>query len=139
MESLNSLMPEPRERPISGSRLPPKRSSAIRRIRTMCHGCVRPVMPGRVARFHAGGDGDSWGVKKRLSDQVIVVTGASSGLGRAVALLARARGAKVVVTARSAEALDACARALEGAGAEAVAVLADCAAQDEVQQVGAHE
>src|SRR5581483_3748207 len=76
-----------------------------------------------------------WGVKKRLSDQVIVVTGASSGLGRAVARLAGARGAKVVVTARSGEALDACVREIEGAGSEALAVVADCAVQDEVQQV----
>src|SRR5205814_6819784 len=116
-------------------RLPPKSSSAIRRIRTMCHGCVRPVMPGRVARFHAGGDGDSQVVKKRLSDQVIVVTGASSGLGRATARLAGARGAKVVVTARSGEALDACVREVEAAGSEALAVPADCTVQDEVAQV----
>src|SRR5205814_1055093 len=116
-------------------RLPPKSSSAIRRIRTMCHGCVRPVMPGRVARFHAGGDGDSQVVKKRLSDQVIVVTGASSGLGRATARLAGARGAKVVVTARSGEALDACVREVEAAGSEALAVPADCTVQDAVAQV----
>src|SRR5206468_7336328 len=44
--------------------------------------------------------------KKPLSEQVIVVTGASSGLGRAIARGAGARGAKVVVTARNAEALD---------------------------------
>jgi NAD(P)-dependent dehydrogenase (short-subunit alcohol dehydrogenase family) len=73
--------------------------------------------------------------KKRLSDQVIVVTGASSGLGRAVARLAGARGAKVVVTARSGEALDACVREIEAAGSEALAVAADCSVQDEVQQV----
>ncbi|TMM21403.1 MAG: SDR family NAD(P)-dependent oxidoreductase, partial [Actinobacteria bacterium] len=37
--------------------------------------------------------------KKPLAQQVIVVTGASSGLGRAIARLAGERGAKVVVTA----------------------------------------
>jgi len=73
--------------------------------------------------------------KKPLSDQVIVVTGASSGLGRAVARLAGSRGAKVVVTARTAEALDACVREIEGAGSEALAVPADCTVQDEVAQV----
>jgi NAD(P)-dependent dehydrogenase (short-subunit alcohol dehydrogenase family) len=74
-------------------------------------------------------------MKKRLADQVIVVTGASSGLGRAVARLAGARGAKVVVTARTGEALDACVREIEASGSEALAVTADCSVQDEVQQV----
>jgi NAD(P)-dependent dehydrogenase (short-subunit alcohol dehydrogenase family) len=74
-------------------------------------------------------------MKKRLGDQVVVVTGASSGLGRAVARAAGARGAKVVVTARNGEALDACVREIEAAGSEALAVTADCAVQDEVQQV----
>lgn len=74
-------------------------------------------------------------MKTRLADQVIVVTGASSGLGRAVARLAGARGAKVVVTARTGEALDACVREIEASGSEALAVTADCSVQDEVQQV----
>ena len=73
--------------------------------------------------------------KKPLSEQVVVVTGASSGLGRAVARLAGRRGAKVVVTARNAEALDACVREIEAFGSEALAVPADCAVQDEVVQV----
>jgi len=73
--------------------------------------------------------------KKPLSDQVIVVTGASSGLGRAVARLAGRRGAKVVVTARGTEGLDACVREIESFGSEALAVPADCAVRDEVEQV----
>jgi NAD(P)-dependent dehydrogenase (short-subunit alcohol dehydrogenase family) len=73
--------------------------------------------------------------KRKLSDQVVVVTGASSGLGRAVARLAGSRGAKVVVTARNGPALDNCVREIEAFGAEALAVPADCAVQDEVAQV----
>jgi NAD(P)-dependent dehydrogenase (short-subunit alcohol dehydrogenase family) len=73
--------------------------------------------------------------KKPLNQQVIVVTGASSGLGRAVARLAGRRGAKVVVTARTSEALDACVREIEAFGSEALAVPADCTVQDEVAQV----
>ena len=75
------------------------------------------------------------GRKNALSDQVVVVTGASSGLGRAVARLAGQRGAKVVVTARTGEALDACVREIEAFGSEALAVPADCTVQDEVAQV----
>jgi NADP-dependent 3-hydroxy acid dehydrogenase YdfG len=74
-------------------------------------------------------------MKKRLAEQVLVVTGASSGLGRAVARSAGARGAKVVVTARGADGLDACAHEVEQLGGDALAVPADCTVQDEVAQV----
>ena len=76
------------------------------------------------------------GVKKKpLSEQVVVVTGASSGLGRAIAQGAGERGAKVVVTARSQEALQNCVAEVERAGSEALAVPADCSKQDEVERV----
>ncbi len=73
--------------------------------------------------------------KKPLSEQVVVVTGASSGLGRAVARGAGERGAKVVVTGRNEEALANCVEEVERAGSEALAVPADCAEQDEVERV----
>jgi NAD(P)-dependent dehydrogenase (short-subunit alcohol dehydrogenase family) len=73
--------------------------------------------------------------KKPLSRQVILVTGASSGLGRAVARAAGGRGAKVVVTARGTDGLDACVREIEALGSEAIAVPADCTVQDAVAEV----
>jgi len=73
--------------------------------------------------------------KKPIGEQVVVVTGASSGLGRAIARAAGERGAKVVVTARNAEALDNCVAEIEAAGSEALAVPGDCAVQDEVGRV----
>src|SRR3954471_19952890 len=73
--------------------------------------------------------------KKPVSEQVIFVTGASSGLGRAVARAAGSRAAKVVVTARNTEALDNCVREVEAFGSEALAVPADCTVQDAVAQV----
>ena len=73
--------------------------------------------------------------KKPLSEQVLVVTGASSGLGRAIARLAAERGAKVVVTGRNEEALANCVEEIERAGSEALAVPADCAEQDQVERV----
>ncbi len=75
------------------------------------------------------------GRKKRLSEQVVVVTGASNGLGRAIARGAAERGAKVVVTARNAEGLAGAAHEIEAFGSEALAVPADHAVQDEVGQV----
>src|SRR5918912_706553 len=73
--------------------------------------------------------------KKPLSEQVVVVTGASSGLGRAIARLAGEHGAKVVVTARNAEALDNCVAEIEAAGSEALAVPGDVTVQDDVARV----
>src|SRR3954468_18555330 len=73
--------------------------------------------------------------KKPLSEQIVVVTGASSGLGRAIARGAAKRGAKVVVTARNAEALSNCVAEIEAAGSEGLAVPADCVDQAQVEQV----
>jgi NAD(P)-dependent dehydrogenase (short-subunit alcohol dehydrogenase family) len=74
-------------------------------------------------------------VKKPLSEQVVLVTGASSGLGRAIARGAGERGAKVVVTARNEEALHNCVAEVEQAGSEALAVPADCVEQAEIERV----
>jgi NAD(P)-dependent dehydrogenase (short-subunit alcohol dehydrogenase family) len=73
--------------------------------------------------------------KKPLSEQVVVVTGGSSGLGRAIARGAGERGAKVVVTARNEEALEHCVAEIERAGSDALAVPADCAERDQVEAV----
>jgi NAD(P)-dependent dehydrogenase (short-subunit alcohol dehydrogenase family) len=73
--------------------------------------------------------------KKPLREQVLVVTGASSGLGRAIARRAAERGARVVVTARSADALERCAAEIERSGSEALAVPADAADRAQVEEV----
>jgi len=64
-------------------------------------------------------------------DQVVIVTGASSGIGRALALQLAGQGAKVVLAARRAELLEQVAAACRQAGGEALAVPTDVA--DEVQ------
>jgi NAD(P)-dependent dehydrogenase (short-subunit alcohol dehydrogenase family) len=68
--------------------------------------------------------------KKPLHEQVMVVTGASSGVGRAVARAAGERGAKVVVGARGEEGLDAAVEEIERAGSEALAVAGDVAERE---------
>ena len=66
-------------------------------------------------------------MKKPVSEQVIVISGASSGIGRATARAAGERGAKVVVSARNEEALDHAAAEIEALGGEALAVVGDAA------------
>lgn len=69
--------------------------------------------------------------------QVVVVTGASSGVGRAVARAFGARGARVALVARTLEALDACAREIEDAGGEALVTAADVADAAAVERAAA--
>jgi NAD(P)-dependent dehydrogenase (short-subunit alcohol dehydrogenase family) len=70
--------------------------------------------------------------KQALAEQVVVVTGGSAGLGRAVARLAAARGARVVVVARGGDGLDATARELGDSGH---VIAADVASLDECQRI----
>ncbi len=60
-----------------------------------------------------------------LANKVAVVTGASSGIGYATALLFAEEGAKVVVSARRQNKLDALVAQIEEAGGQAVAVAGD--------------
>src|SRR5437870_9361895 len=73
--------------------------------------------------------------KKPVSEQVVVIGGGSYGLGRAIARAAADRGAKVVVGARTREALDAVVREIEAAGSQGVAVEADVARRDDVERL----
>lgn len=62
---------------------------------------------------------------KAIAEQVIVVTGASSGIGRATAVMAAQRGAKVVVAARNGAALEELAESIRRAGGQALPVVTD--------------
>ncbi len=61
----------------------------------------------------------------RLKDKVVIVTGGNSGVGAAAAKLLAAEGAKVVITARRAAALEAVAKEIEAFGGEVLAVPTD--------------
>lgn len=72
---------------------------------------------------------------KRIADQVIVITGASSGIGLTTARLAVARGARVVLAARDADALATLARRIQDEGGQVTHVVADVANEDEVRAI----
>jgi short-subunit dehydrogenase len=74
---------------------------------------------------------------KPLDEQVIVITGASSGIGLATAHLAASRGARLVLVSRNGEALDALAAEIRRGGGEAIAVVADVARREDLERVAA--
>ena len=72
---------------------------------------------------------------KKLSDQVIVITGASSGIGLVTARLAAKRGARVVLNARNEEALRQVTTEINAQGGEAIHVVGDVGQFDDVQKI----
>lgn len=72
-------------------------------------------------------------VERSLLGDVAIVTGASSGIGAAVASELGRHGAKVVLAARRADRLEAQAQAIRDAGGEALAVPTDVADATDLQ------
>ncbi|MEN0658675.1 SDR family oxidoreductase [Caldifermentibacillus hisashii] len=72
---------------------------------------------------------------KRLKDQVMVITGASSGIGLVTARMAAERGAKVVVAARNEQALKELVNELQGKGYSAMYVTADVGREEDVKKI----
>ena len=76
-------------------------------------------------------------IAKDLTGRVAVITGASSGMGRATALLLASRGAKVALLARRKEALDTVAAEIQQLGGEAIALVTDVTNQASVEAAAA--
>ncbi|MBD2465938.1 SDR family NAD(P)-dependent oxidoreductase [Oscillatoria sp. FACHB-1407] len=72
---------------------------------------------------------------KPVQDQVVVVFGASSGMGRAAAKLFATKGARVVAAARGAEGLASLKAEIESAGGTCVTQVADVSAFEQVKSV----
>ncbi|GAA4328067.1 SDR family oxidoreductase [Pigmentiphaga soli] len=72
---------------------------------------------------------------KPLDEQVVVITGASSGIGLATALAAAQQGARLVLAARSKQTLDEIVERIGASGGEAVAVEADVGVRADVERI----
>ena len=72
---------------------------------------------------------------KPIEEQVVVLIGASSGIGRETALRFARKGAKVMVSARGEEGLDSLVEEIRAEGGEATAVVADTSDFGQVKAV----
>jgi short-subunit dehydrogenase len=72
---------------------------------------------------------------KKLSDQVIVITGASSGIGLVTARMAAKRGARLVLNARNEPALRIVSDEINAHGGQSCYVAGDVARFEDVQQI----
>jgi len=68
-----------------------------------------------------------------LSGKVVAITGASSGIGAATALLCAQSGAAVALGARRSERIDALAQQIEAEGGAAAAITVDVASEDQAR------
>src|SRR3982751_2039113 len=72
---------------------------------------------------------------KPLADQVLVITGASSGIGLTTARMAARRGAKLVLAARNEDALKQLTGEINSSGGEAIYVAADVGIEADVIKI----
>lgn len=98
-----------------------------------------PVLPGdivaNVVDCTSTSEGDALG--NQIVQRVVVITGASSGVGRACARAFGRRGDCVAVLARNREALDAAADEVRAAGGEAEVCVVDVSDHDAVEAAAA--
>ncbi len=73
---------------------------------------------------------------KRLEEKVAIITGAASGMGKAMALLFANEGAKVIVSDINQSGIDAVAQEIAAAGRTALGVVANVGKEADIQNTG---
>lgn len=75
------------------------------------------------------------GINMRLQDKVAVITGAGSGMGKQIALLYAKEGAKVTVSDINVDAANATVEEIKSNGGNAIAVIANVAKEEDIQNL----
>jgi len=72
---------------------------------------------------------------KMLENKTAIITGAGSGMGKAMALLFAAEGAKVVVSDIKADRVDAVVKEIESKGGKAIGIVTNVSKEDDVKKM----
>lgn len=72
---------------------------------------------------------------KNIQEQVIVITGATSGIGLSTAMMAAAQKAKVVMNARNSKELRRCAAEIREKGGEVITVAGDISNEEDLRKI----
>src|SRR6476469_8566696 len=89
----------------------------------------------RTDRSCQGAESAKENIMPGIKDKVVVITGASSGIGEATALLLAERGAKVVLGARGLDRLEALAARITALGGEAAYARTDVRRREDVSNL----
>src|SRR5690349_3842358 len=84
--------------------------------------------------FYTGSHSGDEIMKKEFAERVVIVTGATSGIGRAVSARFAEASARVVAVGRNQKALDEVSRAIKGGGGESLSVTADVTSEPGAQR-----
>ncbi len=91
-----------------------------------------PLTPARVARLVRAGS-----LHESVKDRIVMVTGASSGIGNAAALRVGAAGGTVLLVARNAERLEETRAEIEASGGAAHVHPCDLTSMEDIERMGA--
>lgn len=75
---------------------------------------------------------------ENIQDKVVVITGASSGIGEGTAQTLAAKGAKLVLAARRVDRLESLVSDIENAGGSAIAIATDVSKREDVEKLISH-
>jgi meso-butanediol dehydrogenase/(S,S)-butanediol dehydrogenase/diacetyl reductase len=78
-----------------------------------------------LVTIHKSKGSREYSVSKKLAGSVSIITGASSGIGKASALALASEGANLVLTARRKHRLDEVVETIQAAGSRAIAIVGD--------------
>jgi NADP-dependent 3-hydroxy acid dehydrogenase YdfG len=98
--------------------------------------CALSLIRGKIAYRFGGGWSALWRRSRRGPD-VVVITGASAGIGRATAIEFAKRGAKIGLLARGRDGLEGARKEVEAAGGRALIFPVDVANSDQVEAAAA--
>src|SRR2546425_6616016 len=106
----------------------PNGSRRFLKSRTPSFGGTRPAMKSKFLNKEKRGMNMS-----NITDKVVVITGASSGIGESTAKLLAERGAKVVLGARRSNRIDAVVQQISASGGKAIGFATDVTKRSEVE------